>query len=523
MSATKFDWGEELHQTVVKSLTTSFGLDFLLLNDQQGGDVDTIHNVRHGIYATAAERQRFEQRETYDSHHYHSHEKYIANNREGKRQHEAGTLTDTYTGERFTANDKKNLDHIISAHEIHNDAGRILAGQDGANLANDATNLAFTSETLNKSKKAKTMNDFLENLKKKHYLIKSEIAELRSKPMLSEQEKKQLNKLENKAAADFERMKKADEKARTKYEHTVNKSYYGSSKFAKNVTSAALSNGFRMGARQMLGLILAETWFEFREHIPMIFNNHRHEFNASDFLSDIADALRVVWERMRTKFHTFLTNFRDGAIGGILSSATTTLFNIFYTTRKIMVRLIREIWSSLVQAFKLMVFNPEKLSPGQLAKAVSKLIAAAVALATGVIINEALANMFLFPFGPELAAFFGTLATGMLTLVMNYYLEHGALMKKLWQLLDTFKDKFQNALEYYQYVNVELDRYILELAALEFSTDAPELEKFSQHLIAVNSEVERGLLLQIEAERRNIHLPFEAGNTSSVRDWLSKL
>ncbi len=52
MNVEKFDWTEELHQTMVKSLVTSFGLDFLLLNDRKGGDVDTIHNVRNGIYAT---------------------------------------------------------------------------------------------------------------------------------------------------------------------------------------------------------------------------------------------------------------------------------------------------------------------------------------------------------------------------------------------------------------------------------------------------------------------------------------
>ncbi|UUF24960.1 hypothetical protein NQB67_04285 [Escherichia coli] len=75
MNVEKFDWTEELHQTMVKSLVTSFGLDFLLLNDRKGGDVDTIHNVRNGIYATEAERQRYEGRGDYDSHHYHSHEK----------------------------------------------------------------------------------------------------------------------------------------------------------------------------------------------------------------------------------------------------------------------------------------------------------------------------------------------------------------------------------------------------------------------------------------------------------------
>ncbi|MBK0032081.1 cobalamin adenosyltransferase [Erwinia sp. S43] len=523
MSTTEFDWAEELHQTVVKSLTTSFGLDFLLLNDQQGGDVNTIHNARQGIYATEAERQRYEQRGDYDSHHYHRHESYIATNREGKRQHEAGTLTDTYTGKQFAPEDVKNLDHIIAAHEIHHDAGRILAGQDGADLANDASNLTFTNESLNKSKKAKTMADFVTVLQKQHQATTQEIAALRSKPALSEQEQKHLSKLENKAAADFERMKDADRQAREKYESTVNEAYYGSSKFAKNVAGAALNNGLRMGTRQMLGLVLAEIWFEFRERIPAMIDTHRHAFNAGNLLSDMGDALRAVWARIQAKFHVFLTTFKDGAIGGVLSSVTTTLLNIVFTTQRSIVRLIREMWNSLVQAFKVMVFNPEGLPPGQLAKAVSKLLAAGLAVVAGVIVNEALNKMFLFPFGPELAAFCSALATGLLTLVMNYFLEHSSMMKKVWAFLDAFKDKSQKALEYYQRVNAELDRYLLELSALEFAINTAELAEFSRHLAAVNGEVERGLLLQAEVERRKIELPFEAGSTASVRDWLNTL
>ena len=138
MSTTTFDWGAELHTTVVKSLTTSFGLDFLLFEDKTGGDVNTIHNVRQNIYGTEAERQRYEQREDYNSTHYHHHKNYINTNREGKKQREAGHLQDSYTGETFAANGVTNLDHIIAANEIHHDAGRILAEMDGADLANDA-------------------------------------------------------------------------------------------------------------------------------------------------------------------------------------------------------------------------------------------------------------------------------------------------------------------------------------------------------------------------------------------------
>ncbi|MBO0217469.1 ATPase, partial [Vibrio sp. Vb2880] len=38
---------DELNKTVTKSLVRTFGLDFLLFEDKKGGDVATVHNVRH--------------------------------------------------------------------------------------------------------------------------------------------------------------------------------------------------------------------------------------------------------------------------------------------------------------------------------------------------------------------------------------------------------------------------------------------------------------------------------------------
>ena len=523
MTNNTFDWGEELHNTVVKSLTTSFGLDFLLLNDQKGGDVDTIHNVRHQVYASETERHRYEQREAYDSTPYHQHKNYVDTNREGKQKKLAGELKDSYTGKTFKADEVTNLDHVIAAKEIHDDPGRILAGVSGVDTANHSSNLTHTNESINKAKKAKKMADFTETLREQHQHTQQEIAQLKSKLGLTEQEQKHLRKLENKANADFDAMIEKDKTARDRYNSTIETHYYTSSKFAKSVATASLNTGWRMGTREMLGLILAETWFEFRERIPVIYQSQRHNFKATEFMTELGDALRAVWERIRTKFHQFLIAFKDGAIGGILSSVTTTLLNIIFTTQKNLVRIIREMWNNLVQAFKLMVFNPDNLAPGALAKAVSKVIAAGIAVVTGVLVNESLSKIFSFPFGPELAAFCSAIVTGMLTLVMNYFLEHSELMNKIWAFLDGFKNKYQRALDYYQQVNAELDRYLSELSRIEFALNMDELEAFSQHLSQVNSEIHRAIILHDEIERRHISLPFESGNADSVRKWLNSL
>ncbi|MXF04116.1 cobalamin adenosyltransferase, partial [Escherichia coli] len=107
-----------------------------------------------------------------------------------------------------------------------------------------------------------------------------------------------------------------------KYEATINQSYYLSSKFATAVASASLNSGFRMGTRQMLGLILAEIWFELRERIPHIIRQQRNSFSAGKCLSEITSALRVCQKRVQEKFSSFLIAFKDGVIGGILSGIT---------------------------------------------------------------------------------------------------------------------------------------------------------------------------------------------------------
>src|SRR5699024_12771278 len=130
-------------------------------------------------------------------------------------------------------------------------------------------------------------------------------------------------------------------------------------KFTTSVVSSSLNSDFRMGTRQMLGLIFAEIWFELRERIPHIIRQQRNSFCAGKCLSEITSALRACKERVQEKFSSFLIAFKDGVIGGILSGITTKLLNIFLTTEKMIVRLIREMWKNLVQDFKIMVFNTE--------------------------------------------------------------------------------------------------------------------------------------------------------------------
>ena len=533
----QYPWAKDFEKTVVNSLATTFGLDFLLFKDKVGGDVDTIHNVRQGVWATDKEKKAYEQRGDYDSGVYHKHENYKKTGARDKALQQSGQLHDPYRNKTMTLDEQRNLDHVISANEIHEDAGRVLAGLDGVELANQSSNLQTTSETVNKSKKQTPIAEYLEKLpglisNHENTLEKQEkrLASLpRETPeQIHEAEKleakitKTKNKIEKLKSIDSEAMQEKDRKSREKYNGTINRAYYTSSKFMLQTGYAAGLSGLKMGTRQMLGLVMAEIWFELRIQVPQIFENLKNNFNFEKFIAHIKEAFQGIWKRVKVRFKDFLTSFKEGVFGGVMSSVTTTIFNIFATTQKAAVKIIREIWGQLAKAFKIIFFNPEKLDFVDLCKAVVGILSAAAGVVVGSMAHTELLLLCNFPFGAELAAFSGALVTGLVTLGLTYFLLSSNAAQKVWAFVESIMPH-ADAVQKYQAINAELDCYLTELARLDFNMDTNALAVFSRDLAACNDEMQRSLVLKDEITKRGIEIPYEMGNVVSTRKWLASL
>lgn len=536
-SAENYPWIQELEKTVVNSLTTTFGLDFLLFKDKLGGDIDTIHNVRKNIYATEDSRQKYEQRGNYDSTAYHTHKNYIETGRREKSAHQSGNLHDSYRNQSMGLNEKRDLDHVISAKEIHDDRARVLAEIDGAELANRSSNLQSTHASINRSKKASSCDEFLNDLSIKIEIYENNLKKNqerlgtldRSTPEqrqkadeLEAKIRKEQSKIDALKSIDPEQMRKKDAKARSQYNAEINKKYYSSSKFISNTASAAGISGIKMGTRQMLGAIMAEIWFELRNQIPKIIEDLKQKFSLDKFLEHLKNTFQGIWHRVKKRFNDFLTSFKDGVFAGVLSSLTTTIFNIFSTTQKLTVKIIREIWGQLVKAFKLIFLNPESLGFVDLCRSVTGILSAGAGVAVGSLVHAKLVPILSFPFGAELATFAGALVTSILTLGLTYFLLHSDIAQKIWGFLESIMPH-AGAVKKYQAINAELDRYLIELTRIEFNLDPEELSTFSRDLASCTDELQRGLIIKDEIKRRGIDLPYEMGNAASTRKWLASL
>jgi hypothetical protein len=135
---------KQYERVIVESLVTSFGLDFII-KDRHGGDVDTIHNVRkmkkdkdHDpkmAYKNPKNARDYATRGIYDSTAYHNQNKAYRNKRTlSKSSQASGNHIDAYTQENISQNEDMHIDHTISAKDIHDDRGRVLAGLKGTDL-----------------------------------------------------------------------------------------------------------------------------------------------------------------------------------------------------------------------------------------------------------------------------------------------------------------------------------------------------------------------------------------------------
>lgn len=390
---------------------TSFGLDALLVNDQYGGDVDTIHNVRqidsdpNMHYKSERNRKAYENRGEYNSTKYHSHHNFVKAKQQGKSEYQKnGSLDDAYTGSQlgfgseYESNARAELDHIVSCKEIHNDRGRVLANLSGEELANSDDNFAWTNKRLNASKKEASVERYTE----KHQELEKETVK---------------------------RLREQDKKSRDSMAHKVNTAYYGNWNFLSDTTVAALNVGCRRGLSQALGLVFAEVWCSVRYKIT-----NRYQ-NAESFLSSVMEGLKKGFQNAKEKFGDIIDAGLKGTFSGILSSITTTLINIFATTAKRLVKLIRECWSYLIDAGRILIFNPDNLPFQSRMREGAKIIATGASVVCGSLVAEYIGKLGVdtlpFGLGEAVTTLCGIAVSGLLSITFLRALDSDAGIEKM--------------------------------------------------------------------------------------------
>lgn len=409
----------QYRRVIFESLITAFGLDELII-DQHGGDVDTVHSVRHiGIDPNMGYKNH-ENEKAYENRGDYSHTIVTGpGTRYEEMKHEArkaygednrNTVIDAYEEKElhFLGNsngrpiDKNaNLDHVIPVKEIFDDRGRTLAGLSTEELANERDNLQWTNEHLNKSMKDDRINDYIE----KH-------------PELPE------NVREN--------LMQKDHQARDTYEMKVAKTYYTSPQFAKDFYTAAGKSATKMGLRQAVGFIMSEVVISVWNTIDQ--QMMEEEFDMPVFCGRIAEAIKNGFSIASQKYKVIFKKLSEGAISGALSSITTSISNIFSTTAKDTVRIIRQSSVSLVAAGEVLFINPNDYLLGEKLCETAKIIATGASVVAGTIVGEAINKspaISLPLVGEAIQVFCSAFVTGTMSCTFLLYFDSSILVNKM--------------------------------------------------------------------------------------------
>jgi hypothetical protein len=161
-----------------------------------------------------------------------------------------------------------------------------------------------------------------------------------------------------------------------------------------------------MGAQQAFGYLLVEFFSSAIVEIKDAYNNG---LEGDSLYKDIKSRLIRIGRNVADKWKGVVEGFSAGFISGFISNLITTLVNMFVTTAKRFVRMIREGVFSLLKALKLILFPPADMSFAETMHEAMKLIAAGGVVIAGVALEEVIDKLilnvpFLVPFAPVVTA-----------------------------------------------------------------------------------------------------------------------
>ena len=438
------DFWRELKTDLRQSIISQFSLMGFVANAHEGADIETIHNVRQGVWQDEAKWQEFKKRQPYDksiqSKLHGGDKKYQQLNAKLREQARSGKLKDAYTGQSFAKSDidrthmRVDLDHVVATKEIYNDPATGIIDQDLSRYANDKSNLKLVNRNSNRSKSDLTMDQAIERNRRAHDDLVNNRTKIQNDQSLSAEERQtKLQNIDNRLNANEAEMKKVDQTARRTMNRHMAKDYYLNSETLKKAGKASAKAGFTAAKNQAVGIVMMTTLDivipEMEEFVA-----HWKEFGSmSERIEAEKSMMKRIGKRLASKWKEVLKELAAGifnaATSGFASTIMTIIINAFVTTTSSFGKLLLDSVQGLYQAVKTLIMNPEHLDKAALIKSVIGIVGTTVIGTIGMSVAQAvraelLTIPLLVPVADPLSAVLAALVTGVLSALFMTGLNH---------------------------------------------------------------------------------------------------
>lgn len=412
---------ELCENTVLESITGQFGLASVFLSCKDGGNVTTTHNFEKGYVANEADAAKYKT--------------YVENNDgskpwsqvrgEGhydkplpKMRKEAfktqDTIIDEYTGKPLPKDGRAQIDHIVSAKEIESNprAHLFQSPEDRAKMATADENLAWTNGSANQSKGDKKMEDWL-----------------------SKKKVDQTN--EERFGIDGERARAKDKAARRYIQRTLNRAAFR--KYSLELLKTGGKDAAMVAAYQMLGEVVRELVHGVFLEIRTTLNNWGKE-KPVEVYKRFKARMSDLFRNLCSKWKDLIAGSMWKGVQAFLSNIVVFVINLFATTLKKLVMMIRAGFVSLTEAVKILVHPPEDLPKEEVGYQAVKILMAgligAMSMGLGAAIEKlliaipGLQPLMLFPIpvlnrtvSDVMSVTLSALAGGLLSTIALYYMD----------------------------------------------------------------------------------------------------
>ena len=236
-----------------------------------------------------------------------------------------------------------------------------------------------------------------------------------------------------------------------------------------------------MGVRQALGFVFLEIWLAVKEEMREIPSGFQLEETAHSLVNGVKKGL----DNAKKKYKEMQTKLEEGIAAGALASLTTTICNIFTTTMKNVVKCMRQIYASLVQAGKVLLFNPDNLMFGDRIKTAMIIIATGASVLLGTIVGDMICKtpIGMSPVGGIVSTFCSTMISGILSCTILIALDRSAFMKKVVSLLNMIPNEVNN----YAKIAAYMERLAAEYAKIDIESFRMETEKYRETAIKIGN------------------------------------
>ena len=438
------------HRDIISAIAGPLGLGkFLAVFDKDGGNVTTVHNAQQDIYANP-DKEKYN-RDHYDKGKNSSDRKFSGDSKSSvgasftKGQLDSkGQLTDGYTGETVMGK-YTSPDHIVPLKTYHQDGGFMQSKMQRADFATDSENLISTQRSINSSMSADEKLVWLEkksngrkDTNKSHYGI------------------------------DRKRVEAAVERGQATAERHAPSNSEKAAYYTTHATQTGMKEGLKMGSQQAFGMLMVELFSSALDEIKDLYRSGR---KSDTILDELSERLNRVGVKIAIRWEHMLHSFSGGFISGFVSNAVTVMINLFVTTGKRAVRMIREGIFSLLKALKTFLFPPKDMTFSQAAHEALKLLAAGGVVVGGVLLEEAVEKLILgvplfAPFAGVLTAVLVGAATALSMTFICYLLDKidlfGAVrVMRDKQIIETLDTRIEAQVKLSMSMIEELDGYLL--------------------------------------------------------------